>query len=141
MAQSRRCLSSNVESQHTEGQTNGIKTQIKVRKILLDQKGDTSLFAFTAQGKPHSVDKLTENVCSLIRNTTAKTSHVDFFSACVINPELLVGKRISHTWATDHGDQVFVGEVLAIIDTFSTLEYKVQYEGKDGPRYMSSTNF
>ena len=108
-----------------------LKTQIKVRKSLINQEADTALFAFSVKGKSHSIDKLTENLCSLVARSTFSEANPDFFTACVIDPTILVGKCINHTWDTGSGEKVFSGKVIEIIESNGVSEYKIYSEDED----------
>ena len=53
-----------------KSQMAALKTQINVRKSLINQEADIALFAFSVKGKSHGIDKLTENLCSLVVRST-----------------------------------------------------------------------
>ena len=98
-------------------QLNALKTQIKARKVILNQEADVALFAFSVGGRQHSVPTLVNNLCAFVKAASQHGTEPDFLTACVIDPTLLVGRKIRHIWSTDNGDEAFMGEILGVKTT------------------------
>jgi hypothetical protein len=65
-----------------------LKAQLRLRKAILEQMADKSLFMFSEKGKEHSVEKLKNNLLSLI--------DISLNSPDPLNKSVLLGKRIRH---------------------------------------------
>ena len=65
-----------------------LKAQLRFRKAILEQMADKSLFMFSEKGKEHSVEKLKNNLLSLI--------DISLKSPDPLNKSVLLGKRIRH---------------------------------------------
>ncbi len=118
-----------------------LKQQIKFRRyVLLQEYPDKSVFNFTKQGRPFSVQKLMENLLNLITATSdpepfaspspAKRQRMDPY---IQNPELLVGKSIDHTFVTDEvtGETgTFRGTIISQVRVGKNTSYfNISYEG------------
>ena len=109
-------------------QLNALKTQIKTRKVILNQEADAALFAFSVGGRQHSVPTLVNNLCALVKAASQHDTEPDFFNACIIDPTLLVGRKIRHIWSTDNGDEAFMGEILGVKTAHGTSEFEILYD-------------
>ena len=113
-----------------------IQTQIKARKVIRNQEADAALFAFSVAGRQHSVPTLVNNLCALVKAASQHDTEPDFFTACVIDPTLLVGRKIRHIWSTDNGDEAFMGEILGVKTTHGTSEFEFFYDEHEERIFM-----
>ena len=93
-----------------------LKLQIKFRdKVLNQTHSDRSLFRFSHKGKQHTVVQLTENLCQLLGDSGALSSDQEDTSPSLemimIQPELLIGRRIKHRFNIDKKLVWFDGRV------------------------------
>ena len=115
-----------------------LKMQIKFRQKVLGQShSDSSLFKFSHGGKPHSVDQLKQNLCQLLmvavdQDCTMHTNQRDSTLALedvLLQPELLVGRRVKHRFEVDNELIWFNGSVLQM--NSETNEFQIAYDGED----------
>ena len=112
-----------------------LKVQIKFRqKVLVQSHPDSSIFKFSSHGKAHSVEKLKENLCTLLTDKDPVESptpeegsllHTDI----LLQPELLIGRRIKHRFEVD-GDLVWYAGVVQQ-HNYVTSEFQVTYDGEE----------
>jgi hypothetical protein len=77
---------------------------------ILEQMADKSLFMFSEKGKEHSVEKLKNNLLSLI--------DISLKSPDPLNKSVLLGKRIRHYFWKNGDREPYDGRVVSIIDYF-----------------------
>ena len=113
-----------------------VKTQIKVRKVLLSQNAEKSLFAFSANKKVLSLAQLKRNLIQLMQ-----VGHSDQDSDKLVEilkePKLLEYKYMSHLWTEETGDVWYKGFIHHLIEGESDiLEFKVEYLDSGEVVYM-----
>lgn len=101
-----------------------VKAQIRVRKNILQQKADPSLFAFSSHQKPYTLDNLKANLFTLMDCGKTDTT---LLTTCIMDPSVVVGRRISHAWSTDNGIEWYEGTVLQMTGE-QVKEYEVKYD-------------
>ena len=107
--------------------------QLKFRQKVLSQSlPDSSLFMFSSKGKAHSLEKLKDNLCRLvddIEQQVAPEQETLSFEDILLQPELLIGRKIKHRFEVD-GNLVWYEGVIQQLN-FITNEFQVAYEGEE----------
>ena len=84
-----------------------LKAQLRFRKAILEQMADKSLFMFSEKGKEHSVEKLKNNLLSLI--------DISLKSPDPLNKSVLLGKRIRHYFWKNGDCEPYDGRVVSVV--------------------------
>ena len=92
--------------------------------------------AVFSQHRQHSVPTLVNNLCALVKAASQHDTKPDFFTACIIDPTLLVGRKIRYIWSTDNGDEAFMGEILGVKTTHGTSEFEILYDEHEERIFM-----
>ena len=108
-----------------------LKIQIKFRqKVLVQPHPDSSVFKFSSHRKVHSLEKLKRNLCALLNE---EEGHLptpnEELTDILLQPELLVGRRIKHRFEAD-GNLVWYEGVVQQMNYISN-EFQVAYDGED----------
>ena len=114
-----------------------LKMQIKFRhKVLGQSHSDNSLFKFSHGGKPHSVDQLKQNLCQLLMvagdpecSTFSNEHDTLALEDVLVQPELLVGRRIKHRFEVNGELVWFDGSILQMNSV--TNEFQITYDGEE----------
>ena len=105
---------------------NAIKCQINVRKKVLEQPGDKSLFAFSKEKKQLSEEELRNNLNQLMTMMPPPDSVTREIAN---DPTILVGRKITHIWFNSdvEEEELYYGEIIQFIA--DTQEYEIKYIG------------
>ncbi|XP_033102641.1 uncharacterized protein LOC117105571 [Anneissia japonica] len=76
-----------------------LKAQLNVRKKILNQKANASLFCFSFKRKQFSVDKLKENLSVLMSSEDLDDLHI---KNIIMDPPVLLEKKIAHLWSNEN---------------------------------------
>ena len=118
-----------------------LKTQIKFRQKVLGQShSDNTLFKFSHGGKPHSIDRLKQNLLHLLSvcdenehpttiTTLSNRDTLPLHEDIILQPELFVGRRIKHRFEVDAKLVWFEGSVLQMNN--ETNEFEIAYDNED----------
>ena len=105
-----------------------VKNQLRVRKIILQQKANKDLLAFSCNKKAYSLVQLKENLVKLMKsgshdNDTSEMSKV------LKEPKLLEFKYIRHLWEPNPGQEKWYDGYIhhMVFSDDGILEYKVEY--------------
>jgi hypothetical protein len=102
-----------------------VKNQIKVRKVLLQQKADAKLFAFSQGKKTYSLQALKINLESLMLKPVTEQSCINIANI-MKEPNILVDKYLSHKWADSSKlDTWYEGKCIEF--STETDEFGIQY--------------
>ncbi len=113
---------------------NAIKCQINVRKKVLEQPGDKSLFVFSREKKQLSEEELTKNLKQLMTMMPPP----DSVTHDVANdPTILVGRKITHIWFNSdvEEEELYYGEIIQFIP--DTQEFEIKYTGFTSSFFVS----
>ncbi|XP_071959561.1 uncharacterized protein [Antedon mediterranea] len=103
-----------------------LKAQLNVRKKILNQKADPSLFCFSSKGKQFSVEKLKENLSILMSSEDLDDLHI---KNIIMDPLILLEKKINHLWSNDNegviSDTWYEGNITEFKE--ETGEFKIVY--------------
>ena len=104
-------------------QVEALKSQLNFRKKVLHQDiGDKTVFAFSVKSKKHGVEQLKSNVLRLVKSAQEGVCEESLGS----NRPLLVGKRVLHKF--DEGE--WIGKVISVVPGYVEW-YNIIYEGQD----------
>ena len=120
---------------HTKtAKTKALKLQFNFRQKVLGQThSDKSLLKFSHNGKQYTVEQLRKNLCKLLKDqeshsTTCDVTPVVTVEEILLQPQLLVGKKIKQRF-NENGRLVwYEGTVLSMLET---KEYEVVYQEDD----------
>ena len=114
-----------------------VKTQINVRKSILDQDKSFSshYFHFSNKGKQFSLDILKANLLYLIQNSMKYPDLNSEIKKVLDNPKELNGKFISHKWNNDEGSSTWYEGQIQSPDAH--LEFKIVYVNDNEPIFMT----
>lgn len=87
-----------------------VKNQIKVRKELLEQKADITLFAFSSAKKILPISILKDNLLKITEDSHFSYEG-DKIHFIVKDPTILIGKDIAHCWSDNTGDKWWDGQI------------------------------
>ena len=111
-----------------------LKVQLKFRqKVLTQPYPDSSIFAFSSRGKAHSLETLKEKLGKLVddveHHENSTSPEQETLKDILLQPELLIGRRIKHRFEVD-GEIVWYQGVVQQLN-FVTNEFQVAYEGEE----------
>ena len=118
-----------------------LKLQIKYHHKVLGQiHHDKSVFQFSHNKRPFSINQLMQNLCQLLATEESHIPGTDqgeplanaipSLEEVLDQPELLVGKKIKHRFEVDGELVWYNGTVLQM--NYETEEFQVEYDGEDG---------
>ena len=103
-----------------------LKTQLKVRKNILNQKADSTLFAFSCNGKLLSSIDLAKNLIKLLESPVGIDPEGSELERCLLDPSILVGKNIKHKWVEADGSEAWYDGKIEEQVTGS-VEFRIEY--------------
>lgn len=120
-------------------QLSHLKLQIKFRhKVLCQSHPDKSVFKFSQNRKQHSVNVLKQNLFRLLPEESFSTAdqidvdspadHSDTESSILMQPELLVGRRIRHRFEVCGDLLWYTGTILKMNES---KEFEVLYDDEE----------
>ena len=126
-----------LECIHTKtAKVKALKLQLNFRQKVLGQThSDKCLFKFSHNGKQYSVEQLKSNLCKILEDQENHSSSCEniltdtsIVKQILLQPQLLVGKRIKQRFNEDGKLVWYEGTVLSMSET---REYEVIYDEDD----------
>lgn len=108
-----------------------LKVQLNFRQKVLQQNcTDKSLFKFSQNRKQFTIGQLTSNLLKLLEDssTTSTCETIPSTQEILLNPQLLVGKKIKQRFVEDGKLVWYEGTVLQLLET---EEFEVKYDDDD----------
>jgi len=125
-----------------------LKAQIKYRKIILQQTADSSLFKFSENRKVHSIEKLSSNLCELIKLSASNCSgeymeeRLSKRHRTALDPADFVGKVIDHRFKEPDGSlSWYRGIIEKQIGGRNSWTFEIGYDCGDKEEYNIEVDY
>ena len=118
-------------------QMRALKTQLKVRKTILNQKEDKELFQFSADKKILTCEQLKDNLSTLMSATTPAVSEDRIQLQRILqDPSCLQYKFIRQRWEDMDGCTKWWDGYIHHLVSGDILEFKLEYFDTDNDVFM-----